>query len=40
VRELKNAIERAVVLNSDEDFTEDLRPLSVRMSASHPKLVC
>jgi DNA-binding NtrC family response regulator len=34
VRELENAIERAVVLSNDEDFTEDLLPLSVRMFAA------
>ena len=33
VRELENAIERSVVLSNDEDFTEDLLPLSVRMFA-------
>ncbi len=33
VRELENAIERVVVLSRDEDFTEDLLPLSVRMFA-------
>ncbi len=30
VRELENVIERAVVLSSGEDFTEDLLPLSIR----------
>jgi Nif-specific regulatory protein len=35
VRELENAIERAVVLSTSEDFTEDLLPLSVRMFAQH-----
>jgi Nif-specific regulatory protein len=30
---LENSIERAVVLSRDEDFTEDLLPLSVRMFA-------
>jgi Nif-specific regulatory protein len=34
VRELENAIERSVVLSNDEDFTEDLLPLSVRMFAA------
>jgi Nif-specific regulatory protein len=34
VRELENSIERAVVLSNDEDFTEDLLPLSVRMFAA------
>jgi len=34
VRELENAIERGVVLSRDEDFTEDLLPLSVRMFAA------
>jgi Nif-specific regulatory protein len=34
VRELENAIERSVVLSRDEDFTEDLLPLSVRMFAA------
>ena len=34
VRQLENAIERAVVLSRDEDFTEDLLPLSVRMFAA------
>ena len=33
VRELENAIERSVVLSNDEEFTEDLLPLSVRMFA-------
>ncbi len=33
VRELENAIERSVVLSNDEDFTEDLLPLAVRMFA-------
>ncbi len=33
VRELENMVERAVVLSVDEDFTEDLLPLSVRMFA-------
>src|SRR5947209_18637358 len=33
VRELENAIERGVVLSNDEDFTEELLPLSVRMFA-------
>ena len=33
VRELENAIERAAVLSRDEDFTEDLLPLSVRIFA-------
>jgi Nif-specific regulatory protein len=33
VRELENTIERAVVLSRDEDFTEELLPLSVRMFA-------
>src|SRR5213075_2331942 len=34
VRELENAIERGVVLSNDEDFTEDLLPLSVKMFAA------
>jgi transcriptional regulator with GAF, ATPase, and Fis domain len=34
VRELENAIERGVVLSRDEDFTEDLLPLSVQMFAA------
>src|SRR5438045_7601947 len=34
VRELENAIERSVVLSRDEDFTEDLLPLSIRMFAA------
>jgi Nif-specific regulatory protein len=34
VRELENAIERSCVLSNDEDFTEDLLPLSVRMFAA------
>jgi Nif-specific regulatory protein len=34
VRELENTIERAVVLSNDEDFTEELLPLSVRMFAA------
>jgi Nif-specific regulatory protein len=34
VRELENAIERSVVLSRDEDFTEDLLPLSVKMFAA------
>jgi Nif-specific regulatory protein len=34
VRELENAIERSVVLSRDEDFTEDLLPLSVQMFAA------
>ena len=34
VRELENAIERGVVLSRDEDFTEELLPLSVRMFAA------
>jgi Nif-specific regulatory protein len=34
VRELENAIERGVVLSNDEDFTEELLPLSVRMFAA------
>ncbi|MGN6628105.1 MAG: sigma 54-interacting transcriptional regulator, partial [Tepidisphaeraceae bacterium] len=33
VRELENAIERSVGLSNDEEFTEDLLPLSVRMFA-------
>ena len=37
VRELENAIERGVVLSNDEDFTEDLLPLSVRMFAAHAR---
>ncbi|HZZ44731.1 MAG TPA: sigma 54-interacting transcriptional regulator [Tepidisphaeraceae bacterium] len=37
VRELENAIERSVVLSRDEDFTEDLLPLSVRMFAAQRK---
>src|SRR5580700_6207661 len=34
VRELENTIERAVVLSNDEDFHEELLPLSVRMFAA------
>src|SRR5688500_1529466 len=34
VREQENAIERAVVLSNDEDFTEELLPLDVRMFAA------
>jgi len=34
VRELENAIERGVVLSTDEDFHEELLPLSVRMFAA------
>jgi DNA-binding NtrC family response regulator len=33
VRELENAIERGVVLSRDENFTEDLLPLSIRTFA-------
>jgi Nif-specific regulatory protein len=33
VRELENSVERAVVMSKDEDFTEDLLPLSIRMFA-------
>ncbi len=33
VRELENTIERAVVLSTDEDFHEELLPLSVRIFA-------
>jgi Nif-specific regulatory protein len=33
VRELENTIERAVVLSNDEDFHEELLPLSVRIFA-------
>lgn len=33
VRELENCVERAVVLSTNEDFTEDLLPLGVRMFA-------
>ncbi len=33
VRELENTMERAVVLSSGEDFTDDLLPLSIRMFA-------
>ncbi len=34
VRELENTIERAVVLSTGEDFTDDLLPLQIRMFAS------
>jgi DNA-binding NtrC family response regulator len=34
VRELENTVERAVVLSNNEDFTEDLLPLNLRMFAS------
>lgn len=34
IRELENAIERAVVLSSGEDFTEDLLPLNLKMFAA------
>jgi Nif-specific regulatory protein len=37
VRELENCIERAVVLSRDEDFTEDLLPLNIRMFAQQRK---
>jgi Nif-specific regulatory protein len=37
VRELENCIERAVVLSNDEDFTEDLLPLTIRMFAAQRK---
>lgn len=37
VRELENCIERAVVLSRDEDFTEDLLPLNIRMFAAQRK---
>ena len=33
IRELENAVERAVVLSTGEDFNEDLLPLPVRMFA-------
>ncbi len=33
VRELENAIERGVVLSRDENFTEDLLPLAIRIFA-------
>src|SRR5262249_22918380 len=33
VRELENAIERAVVLSKSEEFTEDLMPLQIRLFA-------
>jgi Nif-specific regulatory protein len=33
VRELENMVERATVLSTSEDFTEDLLPLSIRMFA-------
>ena len=33
VRELENTIERAVVLSTSEEFTEDLLPLQIRMFA-------
>jgi len=33
VRELENTIERAVVLSNDEEFTEDLLPLQIRLFA-------
>jgi Nif-specific regulatory protein len=33
VRELENAVERAVVLCTGEEFTEDLLPLQIRLSA-------
>ena len=33
VRELENTIERAVVLSQNDDFTEDLLPLNIRMFA-------
>src|SRR5690606_28254320 len=33
VRELENTMERAVVLSSGEDFSDDLLPLSIRMFA-------
>src|SRR5690606_7279938 len=35
VRELENVIERAVVLSRDENFTEDLLPLTIRTFAEH-----
>ena len=37
VRELENTIERAVVLSSNDDFTEDLLPLNIRMFAGQRK---
>lgn len=37
VRELENCIERAVVLAKNEDFTEDLLPLNIRMFAAQRK---
>ncbi len=33
VRELENTIERAVVLSNDEEFTDDLLPLQIRLFA-------
>jgi len=33
VRELENTVERAVVLSNNEDFTEDLLPLQIRLFA-------
>ena len=37
VRELENTIERATVLSSNDDFTEDLLPLNIRMFAGQRK---
>jgi Nif-specific regulatory protein len=37
VRELENSIERAVVLSKDENFTEELLPMNVRMFAAQRK---
>ena len=37
VRELENTVERAVVLSSNDDFTEDLLPLNIRMFAGQRK---
>ncbi len=37
VRELENTVERAVVLGSGEDFTEDLLPLAIRMYAQQTR---
>lgn len=34
VRELENTVERAVVLSTGEDFTDDLLPLQIRLYAS------
>ncbi|MEL7237316.1 MAG: sigma 54-interacting transcriptional regulator [Planctomycetota bacterium] len=37
VRELENTIERAVVLATNDDFTEDLLPLNIRMFAQQKR---